>query len=351
MSIDTDKLVFGLDTFGDVAFNDADGSRMTSRQSLQNILSEGQLADQLGIDVLALGEHHREEYSISSPEIMLAALASTTKRIKLSTGVTVLSSDDPVRIYERFATLDGLSNGRSQIMLGRGSFTESFPLFGFNLEDYDELFEEKLALFNDLITQDAVTSESKFTQKLDNVRVYPRIEGHQLPVAIGIGGTPESVLRTAKYNYALMIAIIGGEASRFKPYIDLYHKAVEKYGNQPQPIGVHSHGIITETDQEAYDIGWDYIKQSMDKVGLDRGWPAMTKERYDFEVNQGAYYVGSVETVAQKIAKTISELGIQRFDLVYGTGGQLESVRRKTIELYATKVIPRVKEILVQENE
>ncbi|MQS75544.1 LLM class flavin-dependent oxidoreductase [Lactobacillus halodurans] len=350
MTIDTDKLEFGLDTFGDVAFND-DGSKMTYRQSLQNILKEGQLADKLGIDVFALGEHHREEYSISSPEIMLSALASTTKNIKLSTAVTVLSSDDPVRVYERFATLDGISNGRAQIMLGRGSFTESFPLFGYDLADYNELFEEKIALFNELITKDKVTWSGQKTQSLANQTVYPRIEQHQLPVFVGIGGTPESVLRTAKYDYNMMIAIISGEAIRFEQYIELYKNATKEYGAKVRQIGVHSHGIITETDQEAYDIGWKYIKQSMDKVGLDRGWPQMTKSRYDFEVGQGAYYVGSIETVAQKIAQTISELDISRFDLVYGTGGQTESTRIKTIELYATKVIPRVKEILESEDD
>lgn len=350
MSIDISKLEFGLDTFGDVAFNE-DGSKMTYRESLQNILKEGQLADALGIDIFALGEHHREEYSISSPEIMLAALASSTSRIKLSTAVTVLSSDDPVRIYERFATLDGISNGRAQIMLGRGSFTESFPLFGYDLEKYTKLFDEKLALFNELITKDKVTWSGEETQNLANQTVYPRIEKHQLPVFIGIGGTPESVLRTARYNYAMMIAIIGGEAIRFEPYIELYKNATEEYGTQVHQIGVHSHGIITETDQEAYDIGWKYIKQSMDKVGSDRGWPEMTQKRYDFEVGQGAYYVGSVETVAQKIAQTINELGIDRFDLVYGTGGQLEKTRLETIKLYATKVIPRVKEILMKAGD
>lgn len=352
MKIDIENLEFGLDTFGDIAYHDNDGQRMSYRESLQNILKEGRLADSLGIDIFALGEHHREEYSISSPEVMLGAIASSTQNIKLSTAVTVLSSDDPVRVYERFATLDGISNGRAQIILGRGSFTESYPLFGYDLKDYDELFVEKIGLFNELITKDKVSWDAKYTQKLSDVTVYPRIEQHQLPVFIGVGGTPESVLRTAYYGYSLILAIIGGEASRFAPYIELYKKAAADYGTKVGQIGVHSHGIITlDNDQEAYDIGWKYIKKSMDKVGLDRGWPAMTKERYDFEITQGAYYVGSVETVAQKMAKTISELGISRFDLVYGTGGQLEKDRRRTIELYATKVIPRVKEILRNQND
>lgn len=352
MKIDVDKLRFGLDTFGDVAYTDTFHTKMSYRESLQNLIKEGQLADQLGLDVIALGEHHREEFSISSPEVVLGALASTTKNIHLSTGVTVLSSDDPVRVYERFATIDAISDGRAEIILGRGSFTESFPLFGYDLKDYDDLFVEKVGLFNALLTQDHVDWESKHVQKLENVRTYPRIEGHQLPVAIGVGGTPESVLRTAYYGYSLVLAIISGDADRFAPYIKLYKKAAEEYGTKFGEIGVHSHGIITEDDDdEAYNIGWKYIKSSMDRVGKDRGWPEMTRERYNYEVIKGALYVGSVETVAKRIATTISDLGIDRFDLVYGTGGQLESDRMRTIELYATKVIPRVKEILQEANE
>lgn len=351
MKIDVNKLEFGLDTFGDVAFRDSDHEKMSYRESLQNILKEARLADSLGIDIFALGEHHREEYSISSPEVMLGAIASATNNIKLSTAVTVLSSDDPVRIYERFATLDGISDGRAQIILGRGSFTESFPLFGYDMKDYNDLFVEKIGLFNELVTQDKVTWSGKYTQSLANMTVYPRIEQRPLPVAIGVGGTPESVLRTAYYGYSLMLAIISGEASRFAPYIELYKQAAKDYGTKTGQIGVHSHGLITlDDDQEAYDLGWKYIKTSMDKVGLDRGWPKMTEERYQAEILNGAYYVGSVETVAQKLAKTISELGIDSFDMVYGTGGQLEKERRRTIELYATKVIPRVKEILEAQN-
>lgn len=345
--VDIDKLIFGLDTFGDVGYKD-DGTKMSYRQSLQNVLHEGQLADELGIDVFALGEHHRQEYSISSPEVMLGALASSTSRIKLSTAVTVLSSDDPVRVYERFATIDGISNGRAEVMLGRGSFTESYPLFGYDLKDYDDLFTEKIGLFNELITHEKVTWDSKhIPEKLTDMTVYPRIEGHQLPVSIGVGGTPESVIRTAYYGYSLMLAIISGSASKFKPYIDLYKKACGQFKKPVGMIGVHSHGVITEdSDQKAYDIGWKYLKQSMDKIGVDRGWPPMTEERYQEEIAGGAFYIGSVDTVAKKLARMIYELGIDRFDLVYGAGGQLETDRRRTIELYATQVIPKVKDIL-----
>lgn len=351
MVLNINDIEFGLNTFGDIAYKDSNGELMNSSESLQNVLNEAKIADEVGVDIFALGEHHRKEYSISSPEVLLGAIASVTRKIKLSTAVTVLSSDDPVRVYERFATLDGISGGRAQIMIGRGSFTESYPLFGFDLKNYEELFEEKIALFDKLLNEDIINWEGNFTQSLKDVEMYPKIVGHNLPVYVGVGGTPESVIRTVRYGYGLMLAIIGGEPVRFAPYIDLYHKAAEKLGMPVKPVGMHSHGIIADTDEEAFEIGWKYIKANMDRIGEDRGWPAMTKERYNFEVDKGSYYVGSVETVAQKIAHVIKELDLGRFDLVYGTGGQFETDRKKTIELYGNRVIPRVKEILNLENK
>jgi probable LLM family oxidoreductase len=345
MTINLDQLEFGLDTFGDLAFDDQTKQRLSYGQSLRNIVEEGKLADKVGIDIIALGEHHREEYAISSPDTVLAALAMVTERIKLGTGVTVLSSDDPVRVYERFSTINALSNGRAQIMLGRGSFTESFPLFGYDLQDYEELFEEKVAMFHELLKEEPLTWEGKFTQSLKNVEVYPKLEG-KLETYVGVGGTPESIIRAVRYGFPVMLAIIGGEPERFAPYVKLYQKAAEQLGKPILPVGMHSHGVIAETDEEAYEIGWHYIKKNMDRIGLDRGWPEMTKERFDFEVEQGSYYVGSPETVAQKIAKMMPKVGVERFDLVYGTGGQLQKDRLRTIELYGTKVIPRVKELL-----
>ncbi|MBO6419053.1 LLM class flavin-dependent oxidoreductase [Enterococcus gallinarum] len=345
MTINNKQLEFGLDTFGDLAFDDQSHQRISYSQSLRNIIAEGKLADEVGVDILALGEHHREEYAISSPDTVLAALAMVTKRIKLGTGVTVLSSDDPVRVYERFATVDALSNGRAQIMLGRGSFTESFPLFGYDLQDYEELFEEKVAMFYELLKGEPLTWKGKFTQSLENAEVYPKPEG-TLDTYIGVGGTPESIIRAVRYGFPVMLAIIGGEPARFAPYVQLYQKAAQQMGRPILPVGMHSHGVIAETDEEAYEIGWHYIKKSMDKIGEDRGWPEMSKERFDFEVEHGSYYVGSPETVAQKIARTMPQVGVERFDLVYGTGGQLQKDRLRTIELYGTKVIPRVKELL-----
>lgn len=343
--IDSNKLVFGLDTFGDVAYDEQMQERLSYGQALRNTVEEGKLADQLGIDVIALGEHHREEYALSSPDTVLAALAMVTKNIILGTGVTVLSSDDPVRVYERFSTVHALSNGRAQIMLGRGSFTESFPLFGYDLRDYEDLFEEKIALFNELLKGDPVTWEGHLTQSLENAQIYPKIEG-QLDTHVGVGGSPDSVIRAAKYGFPLMLAVIGGNPYRFNPYIDLYKRAAAKFGKPVHPVGMHSHGVIADTDAEAREIAWTYLKKTMDQIGEERGWPAMSRERFEFEVTKGSYYVGSPETVAQKIAQVMTEMEIERFDLVYGAGGQLQKDRFKTIQLYGEKVIPRVKELL-----
>ncbi len=336
---------FGIDTFGELALDDETLKPISYEASLRMIVEEVKLADQLGIDVVALGEHHREEYSISAPDTVLAALSQVTENIILGNGVTVLSSDDPVRVYERFATLDALSNGRAQVMMGRGSFIESFPLFGFNLEDYDELFEEKLGMFHQLLDGKPITWEGKFTQSLEDTQVYP-ILSKRLDVHVGVGGSPESIIRAAKYGFPVMLAIIGGEHRRFKPYIDLYERATAQYNQPNHPVGIHSHGVIADTDEEAFDLAWKYYSKAHRILGSERGWPVMTKDRFQYEVDHGAYFVGSPETVAQKLASVIKEMGIGRFDLIYGMGGQPQKDRFKTIQLYGEVVIPRVKELL-----
>lgn len=341
------KYEFGLNTFGDVAIDDKTGESMTYGESLRHLVQEAKLADELGINVIALGEHHRDEFSVSSPEIVLAAMAQETKNIRLGTAVTVLSSDDPVRVYERFSTLDGLSNGRTEIMLGRGSFTESYPLFGYDLENYNELFEEKVALWAELLKGERFSWNGNYTQKLTDVEIYPKVDpGHQIRTTVGVGGTPESIVRAVHYGFPVMLAIIGGQPIRFKPYVDLYNRAAEQFNQPIEPLGMHSHGVIADTEEEAMEIGFEYIKKEMDKIEIDRGWAPMTRERFEFEVAEGSYYVGTPETVAQKIAKNMKDLGMKRFDLVYGTGGQFQSDREKTIRLYGEVVIPRVKELL-----
>lgn len=348
--MNVDRIQFGLDTFGDVAHDSKTGERITYEESLRNIVEEGKLAEEVGVDILALGEHHRKEYSISSPEIILAALASVTSKITLGTGVTVLSSDDPIRLYQRFATLDAISNGRTQVMLGRGSFTESYDLFGYDLQEYDELFEEKIALFDELIKGGPVTWEGKHTPSLDQVDVFPKMTERKMDVHIGVGGTPESVIRAARYGYPLMLAIIGGQPSRFKPYIDLYNKATEQFGQPTHPVGLHSPAVIAETDEEAREIALRTIVPAMDQTGRERGWAPMSKERFDHEIEKGSYYIGSPETVAQKMASVIKDMGIERFDVIYGMGGMTQEERFKTIELYGEEVIPRVKELLKEGN-
>ncbi|MFT8401100.1 MAG: LLM class flavin-dependent oxidoreductase [Lentilactobacillus diolivorans] len=346
--VNVNNLQFGIETFGDIVSAE-DGSLLTAGQSIRQIVKEGELADKLGIDVIGVGEHHRPDYSVSSPEVVLGAIASVTQNINLATAVTVLSSDDPIRVYERFATLEGLSNGRAQVMLGRGSFTESFPLFGYDLTDYDDLFNEKLELYSQLIKEKPITWHGKFTPSLKDQDVYPKTDYAGLETYIGIGGSPESIIRTARYGYKVILAIIGGQADRFVPYIDLYKKAAAQYKMPIQPIAVHSHGFIADDEEQAVAVAWKNIKANFDRIGLTRGWAPMSREQFDGETKSGSFYVGNPEHVAQRIARTIKLLDLGRFDLVYGAGNQTAAQRERMIELYATKVIPRVKEILTKE--
>lgn len=341
---------FGLDSFGDIPRGD-DGKLMTHPQAIRQVIDEAVLADKLGVDVIALGEHHRSDFSISSPEMVLAAIASKTKNIKLASGVTVLSSDDPVRVFQRFSTLDAVSNGRAQVILGRGSFTESFPLFGYDLKEYDILFEEKVELFAELLKEDPVTWSGTTRASLDKADVYPKTESGHLDTLIGVGGSPQSVVRAAKYGFPLVLAIIGGSPARFAPYVDLYKHAAAEFGTSSDFIGMHSPGFIADTDEEAVKIAWPAHKTNFDRIGRSRGWPPITREHFDSEVAHGSLYIGSPETVAQKIAKSIKTLGVNRFDLVYGGGPMPASARMRMVELYGSKVIPRVRELLAEKDD
>lgn len=342
-------LLFGLDSFGDLP-KGSDGKLLTHAAAIRQVVDEAVLADQLGIDVISLGEHHREDFSISSPEMVLAGIATKTTNIKLASGVTVLSSDDPVRVFERFATLDALSNGRAQIILGRGSFTESFPLFGYDLKDYEILFEEKVALMAEVLKEKPVTWEGTTRAALDNADIYPKTESGRIHTSIGVGGSPQSVVRAAKYGFPLMLAVIGGSPDRFVPYVDLYQHAAKEFGTDASEIGIHSPGFIADTDDEARRIAWPAHKTNFDRIGRSRGWPPITREHFDYEVDHGSLYIGSPETVAQKMAKTITTLGVGRFDLVYGGGPMPTSARVRMIELYAKEVIPRVRELLKESD-
>lgn len=338
---------FGIDTFGDLPTAD-DGKLFTHAAAIRQVVDEAILADKIGIDIIGVGEHHRSDFSISSPETVLAGIATQTKRIKLASAVTVLSSDDPVRIFERFATVDALSNGRAQVILGRGSFTESFPLFGFELRDYELLFEERVELFSQLLDEKPVSWKGETRAELVEADVFPKTEKGRLDVAIGVGGSPESVIRAARYGFPLVLAIIGGAPDRFAPYVDLYRHASAEFGNEPHPVGMHSPGLVAETDEEARRLAWPNFKKSWDLIGRTRGWPPYTKEQFEYEIEKGSLYVGSPETVAQKIAAAMKVLDVKRFDMVYGQGPQKASARLKSIELYGKEVIPRVRELLAE---
>ncbi|MGH7218564.1 MAG: LLM class flavin-dependent oxidoreductase [Candidatus Microsaccharimonas sp.] len=339
------ELEFGIDTFGDLPTSDK-GELFSYAAAIRQVIDEAVLADETGIDYIGVGEHHRSDFAISSPETVLAGIATRTKNIKLATAVTVLSSDDPVRVYERFATLDALSNGRAQVILGRGSFTESFPLYGYDLRDYEVLFEEKIDLFAKLLDEKPVSWKGTTRAELKDIEVFPKTEKGRLDVAVGVGGSPESVIRTARYGFQLVLAIIGGTPDRFAPYVELYRHAVKDLGTEEKPIAMHSPGLVADTDEEAQRLAWPAFKTAWDRIGKSRGWPPYTKEQFDYEVAHGSLYVGSPETVAKKIAHAMQTLDATRFDMVYGQGPQKASVRIKSIELYATKVIPLVRKLV-----
>jgi probable LLM family oxidoreductase len=336
---------FGLDTFGDIPEDDA-GTLLTHAAAIRQVVREAVVADQVGVDAIALGEHHRPEYSISTPETVLAGIAASTSRILLASGVTVLSSDDPVRVFQRFATVDAISGGRAQVILGRGSFTESFPLFGYDMRDYDKLFEEKLELFVQLLTERPVTWSGTTRAALKDADVFPKTESGHLQTYVGVGGSPESVVRAARHGLPLMLAIIGGPADRFAPYVDLYRRATEQYGTPSHPVGMHSPGFVADTDAEALETYWPRYRQMHDRIGATRGWPRITRAQFEGEVTRGSLYVGSPETVARRIAGAIGDLGVGRFDMVYTAGSLPVSSRLRGVELYGTKVVPMVKDML-----
>jgi probable LLM family oxidoreductase len=335
----------GLDTFGDVT-DGPDGNPLLAAQVIRNLIEQAILADEVGVDFIGVGEHHRADFAVSSPEMVLAAIASRTKRIRLGSAVTVLSSDDPIRVFQRFSTLDAISNGRAEVILGRGSFIESFPLFGFDLKQYEELFDEKLDLFAAVLTQQPVTWQGTTRPPLKNQSVYPKTESGRLTTWIGVGGTPQSVVRAAHYGMPMMLAIIGGDPQRFTPFADLYRRALKELGKSELPVGVHSHGFVGETDAQAReDLFVDY-KRMRDKIGAERGWPPLTGADFEREIKHGSLYVGSPETVARKIASTAKVLGVSRFDMKYSAGPLAHEKMMRSIELYGRRVIPLVRELL-----
>ena len=340
------QLELGLGTFGDVTFA-ADGTPLSDAHVIRNVIAEAVLADEVGVDFIGIGEHHRDDFAVSSPEMVLATIAGRTTRIRLGSAVTVLSSDDPVRVFQRFSTLDAASNGRAEVILGRGSFTESFPLFGFELSQYEELFEEKLDLFVQLLKEQPVTWSGRTRTGLINQHVHPHTESGALKTWIGVGGSPESVVRAAHHELPLMLAIIGGESVRFAPFVDLYHRALTQFGGPDLPVGVHSPGHIATTDEAAREQLWPHMKKMRDRIGAERGWGPMGRAEFDRQAGpDGSLYVGSPETVARKIVATAQTLGLSRFDLKYSAGTLPHVQMMRSIELYGTHVIPLVREML-----
>ena len=335
----------GLDTFGDIPTQD--GQRLYAATVIRQVLAEGQLADRLGLDFFGVGEHHRPDFAISAPDTLLAGLATTTKQIRLGTSVTVLSSDDPIRVFQRFSTVDALSNGRAEITVGRGSFIESFPLFGSRLEDYETLFNEKLDLLAKVLTQQPFSWSGSIRPPLQAGPIMPPTESGHLRTWVGVGGTPASVVRAARYGMPIVIAIIGGSTSGFVPLADLFRRACTEYGHPGLPVGVHSPGHVAETDEQATEEYLPHFIEQMRRIGAERGWPPMSEDAAREQIGpDGAVYCGSPETVAQKIARTLRTLGASRFQLKYTNGSLPHEQRLSSIRLYGEEVAPRVRELL-----
>jgi probable LLM family oxidoreductase len=337
---------FGIDTFGDVTLDPVTGLQPHARV-LREVVEQAVQADQVGLDAFGVGEHHRADFAISAPEVVLAAIAARTTRIRLGSAVTVLSTDDPVRVFQRFSTLDALSNGRAEVILGRGSFTESYPLFGFDLARYDELFEDRLGLFVEILKGGPVTWKGTTRTPIAATEIHPPIESGRLKTWIGVGGSPDSVRRAARHGLPLTLAIIGGEPRRFRPFVDLYLHALEQHGQPTLPIAAHSPGHVAATDDEARDQLWPHYQAMINRIGRERGWPPTTRAHFDREAGpDGSLYVGAPDTVAAKVVRTVRALGLSRFDLKYSAGTLPHALQMKSIELIGTQVAPRVKAIL-----
>jgi probable LLM family oxidoreductase len=338
--------VFGLDTFGDVTHDD-DDRPLSHAQTIRNVVEQGVLADEVGVDFFGIGEHHTDDFPLSAADVVLSAIAARTTRIRVGSAVTVLSSDDPVRVFQRYSTLDAVSGGRAEVILGRGSSIDSFPLFGYDLADYEDLFEEKVDLFAELVKGGPVTWQGKTRPSLRNQEVVPHTESGPFPVWIGVGGSPQSVVRAAHYGFSLMLAIIGGSPARFAPFSQLFRQALESFGNGARPIGVHSPGHVAATDEQAREEFWPRYLEVIRHVSKTRGFASPTEDSFMREIGpHGALYVGSPEVVAQKIADNLTALGATRFDLKYGMGGLSHRALMANIELYGTQVVPRVRALL-----
>ncbi len=339
----------GISMFGDLQVDPSTGKFQSAQQRLQEIIEEIKLMDELGLDYFGMGEHHRPDYAVPSPEIILAAASTVTKNIKLGSAVSVLSSSDPVKLYQNFALIDLLSNGRAELMAGRGSFTESFPLFGYNLQDYEGLFAEKLELLLQINKDRRITWEGKYRAPLKNQEVLPRAVNDDLSIWVAVGGTPQSVARAARFGLPLMIAIIGGSPIQFKPYFDLYRETYAQHGHDPAKlqVGIHSHAFFGEDGKVVSDQYYPLYAAQMDRVGRSRGWPPYHRQQYDYgRTKSGALFIGDANEMIDKILHVQELFGLTRFAAHMDVGAPSHKDMLKSIEIYGTKIAPKVREAL-----
>lgn len=338
----------GIGMFGDNHY-DASGKPQAPGQRLQELIEEIKLMDETGLDFFGIGEHHRPDYAVSVPEIILAAASTVTNNIKLGSAVSVLSSSDPVRLYQSFATIDLLSKGRAELMAGRGSFIESFPLFGYALEDYDELFEEKLELLLQINALERISWKGNFRAELKDQIVLPRAVNDHLNIWIAVGGTPESVLRAAKHGLPVIFAIIGGNPAQFKPLFQYYKEAWEKFGNNPASFkaGVHMHALFGESSRQTADDYYPVYSSQMNRIGQTRGWPSYQRVQYDAgRGRNGHLFIGDASEAIDKILYLQEMFGLTRFSAHMDVGGPSHTSLMKSIEIFGTKIAPKVREAL-----
>jgi probable LLM family oxidoreductase len=342
----------GLYTFGAVHHDPTTGRQLNAQDRLRQLVEEMELADQVGLDVFAIGEHHRPDFAVSTPATILAAGAARTKSIRLSSAVNVLSSDDPIRVFQQFATLDLISNGRAEIMAGRGSFTESFPLFGYDLSDYDTLFAEKLELLLRIRQAERVTwPGGRHTHPIDDRGVYPRPVQDPLPVWIAVGGTPESAARAGLLGLPLALAIIGGDPARFAPFAEIHRAAAAEAGHPRPAFSINSHGLIADDSQAAVEMAYPPMKEMMDRIGRERGWgvPPMSPEQFERSRGmRGANFVGSPDEMVEKILFQHEIFKHDRFLIMFTVGPLAHDAVMRSIELYGTKVAPAVRAALAK---
>lgn len=338
----------GIGMFGDNHYDDS-GNPLPAGERLRELIEEIKLMDEVGIDFFGIGEHHRPDYAVSVPEVVLAAAASVTKNIKLGSAVTVLSSSDPVRIYQSFATLDQLSKGRAELMTGRGSFIESFPLYGYNLNNYNELFEEKLELLLAISKEERITWKGKFRAPLQDQQVLPRAMNNPLHIWVAVGGTPESVVRAARLGLPVMFAIIGGNPAQFKPLFQYYKELYEKFGHDKKnlQVGVHMHSFFGENSKQTADVYYPVYSAQMNRVGASRGWPPFSLNQYEQgRGREGAYLFGDANEAVDKILHVNEMFGLTRFSAHMDVGGPSHALLMKSIEIFGTKIAPKVRKAL-----